>query len=151
MITINATGDTTLHTAGKYCPEDILVKVPAGGGSVETSTVTIENIDGLSMHIVATVVENGVETFYISSGSYDDQRSCEREICTINNVKRESLIVVEMFDDFMPPSERSIVTDAVELVKLYRSAGTYSAGHHTTTFILKVPNEPADLFYVTIM
>ena len=31
MITINATGDTTLHTAGTYCPEDILVKVPAGG------------------------------------------------------------------------------------------------------------------------
>lgn len=42
MLTINATGDTTLHTAGKYCPEDILVKVPAGGsggGSVETCTV----------------------------------------------------------------------------------------------------------------
>lgn len=33
MITINATGDTTIHTAGKYCPEDILVKVPAGGSS----------------------------------------------------------------------------------------------------------------------
>lgn len=33
MITINATGDTTLHTAGKYCPEDILVKVPSGGSS----------------------------------------------------------------------------------------------------------------------
>ena len=45
MITINATGDTTLHTAGKYCPEDILVKVPSGGGSgsgsVETCTVGI--------------------------------------------------------------------------------------------------------------
>lgn len=38
MITIKATGDTTLHTAGKYCEEDILVKVPvgsSGGGSVE--------------------------------------------------------------------------------------------------------------------
>lgn len=32
MITINATGDTTLHTAGKYCAEDILVKVPEGSG-----------------------------------------------------------------------------------------------------------------------
>ena len=31
MITINATGDTTIHTANKYCAEDILVKVPAGG------------------------------------------------------------------------------------------------------------------------
>lgn len=48
MITINATGDTTLHTAGKYCAEDILVKVPSGGsgsGNVETCTVTI-NSDG---------------------------------------------------------------------------------------------------------
>lgn len=44
MITINATGDTTLHTAGKYCAEDILVKVPSGGSggaSVETCEVTI--------------------------------------------------------------------------------------------------------------
>ena len=32
MIEITATGDTTLHTAGKYCEEDILVKVPSGGG-----------------------------------------------------------------------------------------------------------------------
>ena len=42
MITINATGDTTLHTAGKYCEEDILVKVPAGesGGGGDTSIAT---------------------------------------------------------------------------------------------------------------
>ena len=39
MITINATGDTTLHTAGKYCTEDILVKVPASGG--ETNNISI--------------------------------------------------------------------------------------------------------------
>lgn len=32
MITINATGDTILYTAGKYCPEDILVKVPEASG-----------------------------------------------------------------------------------------------------------------------
>jgi hypothetical protein len=32
MITIKATGDTTLHTAGKYCEEDILVQVPEGSG-----------------------------------------------------------------------------------------------------------------------
>lgn len=30
MREIIATGDTLLHTAGKYCTEDILVKVPAG-------------------------------------------------------------------------------------------------------------------------
>jgi hypothetical protein len=32
MITIKATGDTTLHTAGKYCEEDILVQVPEASG-----------------------------------------------------------------------------------------------------------------------
>ena len=49
MITINATGDTTLHTAGKYCSEDILVKIPAGGGAnVETCAVTIKRYGGSS-------------------------------------------------------------------------------------------------------
>lgn len=33
MIKINATGDTTLHTKGKYCEDDILVKVPSGGSN----------------------------------------------------------------------------------------------------------------------
>lgn len=48
MIEITATGDTTLHTAGKYCEEDILVNVPAGGSGggsgagVETCTVSIK-------------------------------------------------------------------------------------------------------------
>ena len=28
MIKIIATGDTTLHTEGKYCEEDILIEVP---------------------------------------------------------------------------------------------------------------------------
>lgn len=40
MITINATGDTTIHTANKYCPEDILVKVPAGGSLGEITVYT---------------------------------------------------------------------------------------------------------------
>jgi hypothetical protein len=38
MIVITATGDTTLHTAGKYCPEDILVKVPEGSGEIPVPT-----------------------------------------------------------------------------------------------------------------
>lgn len=42
MITINATGDTTIHTAGKYCAEDILVKVPEGSADpvLQEKTVT---------------------------------------------------------------------------------------------------------------
>ena len=42
MITITATGDTTLHTAGKYCKEDILVKVPEGGNGSEPNIVPLE-------------------------------------------------------------------------------------------------------------
>lgn len=34
MITIKATDDTTLHTAGKYCEEDILVQVPEGSAAL---------------------------------------------------------------------------------------------------------------------
>lgn len=38
MITIKATGDTTLYTAGKYCEEDILVQVPEGGADLPELT-----------------------------------------------------------------------------------------------------------------
>jgi hypothetical protein len=61
MITINATGDTTLHTAGKYCSEDILVKVPAGGsggGSVEICTVNAVLKDGWFQLYAYTAYEN---------------------------------------------------------------------------------------------
>lgn len=44
MITINATGDTTIHTANKYCPEDILVKVPAGGSGGGSSSIELVQI-----------------------------------------------------------------------------------------------------------
>lgn len=42
MITIQATGDTTLRTAGKYCEEDILVKVPSSGGGVSLPQLSNE-------------------------------------------------------------------------------------------------------------
>lgn len=42
MITIQATGDTTLHTAGKYCEEDILVKVPSSSGGVSLPQLSNE-------------------------------------------------------------------------------------------------------------
>lgn len=67
MITINATGDTTLHTAGKYCPEDILVKVPAsssGSGSVDTCTLSIKTKAGFepfppTINIVTACIYDG--------------------------------------------------------------------------------------------
>lgn len=44
MITIKATGDTTLYTAGKYCEEDILVQVPEGGTNTSDATAIAEEI-----------------------------------------------------------------------------------------------------------
>lgn len=79
MIEINATGDTTLHTAGKYCAEDILVKVPAGGStggsggsggtSVETCTVELNSELDLIMVAGTTITSNGFEAFYDDSGN----------------------------------------------------------------------------------
>lgn len=45
MITINATGDTTLHTAGKYCEEDILVRVPETESTEDISAEVAEYTD----------------------------------------------------------------------------------------------------------
>lgn len=43
MLTINATGDTTLHTAGKYCEEDILIKVPEVNGENLDAEIAAQN------------------------------------------------------------------------------------------------------------
>lgn len=64
MIEIQATGDTTLHTAGKYCEEDILIKVPVGG-SVDINDFE----DGLVYRTLKEYTNNrvdkiGVYAFY---------------------------------------------------------------------------------------
>ena len=60
MIEITATGDTTLHTAGKYCEEDILVKVP-GGAHLPNIT-----LDAIATKAIAGDVSLSVATI----GSY---------------------------------------------------------------------------------
>lgn len=88
MITINATGDTTLHTAGKYCTEDILVKVPAGGssgGSVETCNVTI-TADSI-IRYGATKYVNGTFVTECESGYGEPE-------ITIDNVVKGSCLAV---------------------------------------------------------
>lgn len=93
MITINATGDTTLHTAGKYCPEDILVKVPAGGSSggasVETCTFTFtgESSNYYPKYIsYMTINESGVITTI--------EETCSSSSVTVNCLC-DSIVVVQ--------------------------------------------------------
>jgi hypothetical protein len=78
MITINATGDTTIYTADKYCPEDILVKVPAGGSGTagdwidvvalpetyvpepSTSTTKYLEVDSNVIAVLVCHLDNGI-------------------------------------------------------------------------------------------
>ena len=58
MITIKATGDTTIRTAGKYCSEDILVKVPQSGGATEPVIGTLFAVNNGIHHAM-----NGVDAY----------------------------------------------------------------------------------------
>lgn len=106
MITINATGDTTLHTAGKYCAEDILVKVPSGGSSdgasVETCTV-VSNIG--HSPIAVTKYENGS---YLPA--YTERSDAGICFGTIENVVCGSTITIR-YDRFY-----SIIADGAEII-----------------------------------
>lgn len=85
MITIKATGDTTIHTAGKYCPEDILVKVPEASSGVEQATPVISiNTSGLitatagnksatkqlAFQAAKTITPSATSQIAVSSGYY---------------------------------------------------------------------------------
>lgn len=81
MITINATGDTTLHTAGKYCEEDILVKVPAGeqatpeisvssNGLITATAGTKSATHQLAFQPAKTITPTTTSQIAVSSGYY---------------------------------------------------------------------------------
>lgn len=111
----------------------------SGGGSADTCTVTIKQIDGLSGNIIATQVENGVETIY-NLGNYYDYRTCQLESLTINNVKCGSVMVIEIYDDFILPEDHLVEIDnGATVVDLYRSSTVDQISKFTTTLVLKVP------------
>ena len=106
MITINATGDTTLHTAGKYCAEDILVKVPAGGSSGGASVDTCTVVSNISYSpITVTKYENGS---YVPAYT---ERSVNN-VChgTITNVVCGSTITIDYDNAY------SITADGAEII-----------------------------------
>lgn len=114
MITINATGDTTLHTAGKYCSEDILVKVPAGGSgggaSVETCTVAISNDSYALWEIYYSHVVNGeVQTVasVLGDGKY-----------VLENIVKNSYIAIRVGSYDVNPNSVTY-TGGVSLVYYY--------------------------------
>lgn len=91
MIEITATGDTTLHTAGKYCPEDILVKVPAGGGSGgsggasgETCTVSLGVDSPANMTFYYTNPEMSVSSITLQFGGGSDVKAVKGTIISAN-------------------------------------------------------------------
>lgn len=79
MITIKATGDTTIHTAGKYCSEDILVKVPQSGGVTEPvigTLIAVENgtyhaMDGVDAYSTVVVDVPIPDGYIVPSGELE--------------------------------------------------------------------------------
>ena len=126
MITINATGDTTLHTAGKYCAEDILVKVPAGGSSggasVETCTVTVNCNPWRS--ILATIFDGEIGTYsrYENGGS--------SEVVTIENVVCDSPIMV--YPAFPAPAYEVSGMEVIQQYTYHVFKITVGAGENAT-------------------
>lgn len=123
-----------------------------GGGSVETCTVTIENMDTLGMHITATLVENGVETIYTTAGDDYNQLVGRYETVTLRNIKCGSAIVYEMLEDSVLPSDHFVdISGSAEVIKLYRSSGQNRSDNFSTTVILKAPTIANEDCYVFIM
>ena len=70
MITIKATGDTTIYTAGKYCEEDILVKVPEGGGGGNGNELLKKMISGSDPFSITATDLQGLTSIGMYAFSY---------------------------------------------------------------------------------
>lgn len=120
--TVNATGDTTLHTAGKYCEEDILVKVPeaggggGGGSSVETCTVTYYSDQGIASWLSYTAYVNGqyvpVLSPYAPASDYIGDY-------IMNDVVKGSAITI------MAGYDLPLICEGAELIAVESTTGCY--------------------------
>ena len=134
MIEITATGDTTLHTAGKYCAEDILVKVPAGsetgGAYIETCTVEVKKgKDGSGVSSIM-VFDWGYFTCYQNGVvSYGEMI----EFGELENVVVGTVILITLSYEGSVNGGISVACDGISL---YDELIAY--GSSTTTFVFIV-------------
>lgn len=154
---------TAISNKGVVVPTDtkidslapLINSIETGGGSgggvaVETCTVTIDHMDTPAAHVVATVVENGVETIYNIGGDCD--HSNLHLPVSIYNVKCGSAIVVEMFNGSLQPSDMYIEIDnGATIIDFYRSSSPDVGGYFTTTLVLKAPTTANVDSYILIM
>ena len=123
--------------------------LPDAGGSLETCEVLFDCIDSISVQMIATVVENGVETIYTTDG---DCTSVVQPPLTLSNVKCGSAIVIEMMHDFIPLEDRFVAIEGgATLVKSYRSSDVTYTGNFATTWVFKAPTTAGNICSIVLM
>ena len=133
MITINATGDTTLHTAGKYCAEDILVKVPAGGSgsggaSVETCSLDVHVGAGSYPTYTYTAYENG-EIVAKSARADSDLFQLYDVVCgsafylnnnyNMNGIMTTNMLLISDFGTYGMAFQAPLTADTFGYIEIY--------------------------------
>lgn len=106
------------------------------GGSVETCDVTITNYSEMSLEIIATVVDNGVETPYVSL--YNNGYNDTTPPYTISNVKCGSIITVVLSTS--KSTEPYVETDnGSTLIKACYIGDAQFDGERTIVYVFLAP------------
>lgn len=133
LISQNNTDLQTLINAANALPD----AGGSGGGSVETCTVTVDNMDCQNMQMVATLVIDGIETIYTTEG---DHNAHNYPPITLNNVKCGSAIVVEIPGSIVALCDVFIEADYDDaVVKMYTSSNKDRTDYYTNTFVFRAP------------
>lgn len=122
-----------------------------GGGSVETCSVVLDNLDWPPYQVVVTRIVDGAEEICFTEGDIYTN-NCNDWPLAIDNVKCGSAIVFEHFCDCVPVVERFVeATYNNALLKCYRSSNVDRAETWTTTYVFKAPMDPNSSHTITMM